>query len=137
MRYHLFLSEEALNQLRALPKETRRNIGQRIDRLQTDLTGDVKKLSAREDKYRLRVGAFSCKATRFSSMPLKTAKKPTTKRRARPESPTSLTALHREVTQLRARVEGLEDLRELNESIARNVGKPGIPWEQAKTELGI
>jgi mRNA interferase RelE/StbE len=58
MRYRLLLSEEALNQLRELPKETRRNIGQRIDRLQTDLTGDVKKLSAREGKYRLRVGSF-------------------------------------------------------------------------------
>ena len=58
MRYRLLLSDEALNQLRELPKETRRNVGQRLDRLQSDLTGDVKKLSAREGKYRLRVGAF-------------------------------------------------------------------------------
>ena len=58
MRYRLFLSEEVREQLRALPQETRRNIGQRIDRLQTDLTGDVKKLSARDGKYRLRVGSF-------------------------------------------------------------------------------
>ncbi len=58
MRYHLLLSEEALTQLRALSKEVRRNIGQRIDRLQIDLAGDVKKLSAREGKYRLRVGSF-------------------------------------------------------------------------------
>jgi hypothetical protein len=34
-------------------------------------------------------------------------------------------------------VEDLEDLRELNDAIARNSGKPGIPWEQAKAELGI
>jgi len=58
MRYRLFLSEEAREQLRVLPQEVRRNLGQRIDRLQTDLTGDVKKLSAREGKYRLRVGSF-------------------------------------------------------------------------------
>jgi mRNA interferase RelE/StbE len=58
MRYRLLLSEEALHQLRELPKEARRNLGQRIDRLQTDLMGDVKKLSAREGKYRLRVGSF-------------------------------------------------------------------------------
>jgi hypothetical protein len=71
-------------------------------------------------------------------MPLKTAKKPTTKRAAaRSTSRLSLNALHREVTQLRARVEGLEDLRELNDSISRNAGKPGIPWAQAKAELGI
>jgi len=70
-------------------------------------------------------------------MPSKIAKKPTTKRRARETSRLSLSALHREVTQLRARVEGLEDLRELNDAIARNAGKPGIPWAQAKAELGV
>ena len=58
MRYQLLLSVEALDQLRALSQDVRKNIGQRIDRLQTDLTGDVKKLSAREAKYRLRVGSF-------------------------------------------------------------------------------
>ncbi len=58
MRYRLFLSEEARDQLRALPPDIRRNIGHRIDQLQTDLTGDVKKLSASEGKYRLRVGSF-------------------------------------------------------------------------------
>ena len=58
MRYRLLLSEEARDQLRALPQEIRRNIGHRIDRLQTDLAGDVKKLSAREAKYRLRVGSL-------------------------------------------------------------------------------
>ncbi len=68
---------------------------------------------------------------------MKTAKKPTTKRAARGTVRPSLSALHRELTQLRTRVEGLEDLRELNESITRNAGKPGIAWEQAKAELGI
>ena len=58
MRYRLFLSEEARDQLRALPQEIRRNLGRRIDHLQTDLAGDVKKLSARESKYRLRAGSF-------------------------------------------------------------------------------
>jgi mRNA interferase RelE/StbE len=58
MRYQLLLSVEARDQLRALSQDVRRNIGQRIDRLQTDMTGDVKKLSAREGKYRLRVGSF-------------------------------------------------------------------------------
>jgi hypothetical protein len=48
-----------------------------------------------------------------------------------------LSALRHEVTQLRARVEGLEDLRELNDAIARNAGKPGIPWAQAKVGLGL
>lgn len=44
--------------------------------------------------------------------------------------------LHRELRRLRKRVEDLEDLRDLNEAIARNNGKPGIPWAQVKKELG-
>ncbi|MGH8018446.1 MAG: type II toxin-antitoxin system RelE family toxin [Opitutaceae bacterium] len=58
MRYRLEIGEEALEQLRALPKETRRRIGQRLDALQTDLSGDVKKLAGQEGKYRLRVGSY-------------------------------------------------------------------------------
>jgi hypothetical protein len=45
--------------------------------------------------------------------------------------------LHAELNQLRARVEDLEDLRDLNTAIARNSGKPGTPWAQAKKELGL
>ena len=56
--YHLLISEEAREQLRALPKALRRNIGQRLDALQISLAGDVKKLTAREHKYRLRVGNY-------------------------------------------------------------------------------
>lgn len=58
MRYRLEISEEALAQLRALPKEQRRRIGEKLDALQTDLRGDVKKLAGQEGKYRLRVGSF-------------------------------------------------------------------------------
>jgi mRNA-degrading endonuclease RelE of RelBE toxin-antitoxin system len=56
MRYRLEIKDEARQQLRALPKEHRRNIGWRLDTLQTDLAGDVKKLTARTHEYRLRVG---------------------------------------------------------------------------------
>jgi len=31
----------------------------------------------------------------------------------------------------------LEDLRDLNAAIERNSGKPGIPWNQVKKELGL
>lgn len=58
MKYRVFITDEARAQLRALPKEQRRNIGYRLDMLETDLSGDVKKLSGKEAKYRLRVGAF-------------------------------------------------------------------------------
>jgi len=56
MRYRLEIGEEALEQLRALPSELRRRIGQRLDALQTDLQGDVRKLAGHAGKYRLRVG---------------------------------------------------------------------------------
>ena len=38
---------------------------------------------------------------------------------------------------LSRRVEDLEDLRDLNEAIARNAGKPGTPWSEVKKELGL
>ena len=52
------ISEEARDQLRALPKEWRKRIGQRMNDLQNGLAGDVKKLAAAEKKYRLRVGSY-------------------------------------------------------------------------------
>ncbi len=56
MRYRLEIGEEALDQLRALPSEWRRRIGQRLEALQFNLRGDVRKLAGRSGKYRLRVG---------------------------------------------------------------------------------
>jgi mRNA interferase RelE/StbE len=56
--YRLEIKEEARRQLKALPKEQRRNIGRRLDALQNGLTGDVKKLAARTHEYRLRVGSL-------------------------------------------------------------------------------
>jgi mRNA interferase RelE/StbE len=58
MRYRLEIGEEALGKLRGLPREIRRNIGHRLDLLQDDLCGDVRKLADREAKYRLRIGSF-------------------------------------------------------------------------------
>ena len=45
-------------QLRGLSKEQRQRIGQKLDALQTDLQGDVKKLAGQAGKYRLRVGSY-------------------------------------------------------------------------------
>ena len=56
MRYELFISEEAKEQLRELPEDIRRNIGNRLQLLQENLTGDVKKLEGQRSHYRLRVG---------------------------------------------------------------------------------
>lgn len=58
MRYRLFLSFEAREDLRGLPGEYRRNIGRRLENLQNGLAGDVRKLGGYESKYRLRVGPF-------------------------------------------------------------------------------
>lgn len=56
MTYRLNFSDEALAQLRVLPREQRRRIGQRLDGLQQNLRGDVRKLAGQTDRYRLRVG---------------------------------------------------------------------------------
>jgi hypothetical protein len=45
--------------------------------------------------------------------------------------------LHSKLQRLRRRVEDLEDLRDLNAAIERNAGKPGVPWNEAKKELGL
>jgi hypothetical protein len=49
----------------------------------------------------------------------------------------TLQSLHREVVELRQRINDLEDLRELNQAIERNGSKPLIPWGNAKKELGL
>lgn len=49
----------------------------------------------------------------------------------------TLQGVSREVARLRARVEDLEDLRDLNDAIIRNAGQPGIPWTKVKKELGL
>ncbi|MBZ5620777.1 MAG: type II toxin-antitoxin system RelE/ParE family toxin [Acidobacteriia bacterium] len=56
MIYEFIIDDAALEQLRALPKEVRRNIGYRLEMLQDSFQGDVKKLEGEERRYRLRVG---------------------------------------------------------------------------------
>ena len=58
-----------------------------------------------------------------------------TKRSSKPHL--TLEALHREVVELRRRLEDLEDLRELNQAIERNGSKPLVPWAKAKKDLGL
>jgi len=58
MRYQIEFLPVALAQLRALPRDTRRLIGGKLDRMQDDLSGDVKKLKGFKDKYRLRAGNY-------------------------------------------------------------------------------
>ena len=58
VRYRLEISEKAREQLRTLPKEMRRNIGQRMETMRNDLRGDVLKLRDKGNRYRLRVGTY-------------------------------------------------------------------------------
>jgi cell division protein FtsB len=41
------------------------------------------------------------------------------------------------VAMLEARIEDLEDLRDLQQAIADNAGKPLIPWDQVKAEIDL
>ena len=54
--FELSVSDEAIEQLRALPKELRKRIGERLNALESSFQGDIKKLAGAEGKYRLRVG---------------------------------------------------------------------------------
>ncbi len=63
MRYRLEIKEEARQQLRTLSREQRRNIGRRLDALQTNLSRDVKKLTAKTREYRLRAGSLRVLST--------------------------------------------------------------------------
>ena len=58
MHYQIDFIPSALEQLRALPKNARRLIGAKLDRVQHDLTGDIKKLKGFKNKYRLRAGNY-------------------------------------------------------------------------------
>ena len=58
VRYQIEISQKAREQLRALPKEQRRQIGWRLEEMRDDLRGDVLKLQVKGDFYRLRVGNF-------------------------------------------------------------------------------
>jgi hypothetical protein len=49
----------------------------------------------------------------------------------------TLKSLAAEMRRLQERIEDIEDLIELRSAIERNAGKPCVPWEQVKTELGL
>jgi mRNA interferase RelE/StbE len=56
MKYEMEIKDEARAALRELPEEIRREVGYRLHLLQQDFSGDVKKLKASKNEYRLRVG---------------------------------------------------------------------------------
>jgi hypothetical protein len=60
-----------------------------------------------------------------------------TKKPSKPRGKPTLGQLARKAERLRAKVEDLEDRRDLDAAMARNAGKPGIPWAKARAELGI
>ena len=57
MKYEMEIKGVAIAELRALPDETRREIGYRLHLLQQDFSGDVRKLKGSKKEYRLRVGS--------------------------------------------------------------------------------
>jgi DNA-directed RNA polymerase sigma subunit (sigma70/sigma32) len=124
-----------------LEKSIRRNIGHRTELMRDDLQGDVKKLEAKANRYRLRIShrvLFTRKVTRSPSMLSKTERKrmSDTATADHPE-PLTLEKVYRELQVLHERVEDLEDLRDLGKAIAENAGKSLIPWEEAKKDLDL
>lgn len=58
MRCRIEFVPTALAQLRKLPKEVRRLIGAKLDLVQQEGSGDIKKLKGFKNKYRLRAGDY-------------------------------------------------------------------------------
>lgn len=58
MQYAIEFKPRAIKDLRSLPKSTVRRIIAKIELLQVDLTGDVKRLTNFTPEYRLRVGKY-------------------------------------------------------------------------------
>ena len=59
------------------------------------------------------------------------------RKRRQKRADSSVGQLRAELQLRRRRTSDLEDLRDLNTAIDRNAGKPGIPWEQVKKEIGL
>ncbi len=137
MKYRIELSAKAREQLRALPKEQRRNIGWRIEDMREDLRGDVLKLQAKGNYYRLRVGNFRV----LFLLARDTIQVYAVKDRKEAMNDAAVLekveALTKAVERLQERVEDLEDLRDLQTAIAENGNAPLISWEHAKAELEL
>ncbi len=133
MLYRLFISEAAREQLRSLPKDVRRNIGFRIEALQHDLVGDVKKLSGKANLYRLRVGNHRVLFRLVGDAVEVYA----VKDRTLMSDSVTVEQLAAEMRRLRQRVEDLEDAHDLEVAIRENQGAPLISWETAKQDLGL
>lgn len=58
MNYTVGLKPRAIKDLKHLQKQDASRIADALERLQSDLTGDVKKLTNFTPEYRLRVGQF-------------------------------------------------------------------------------
>jgi len=58
MNYRVDLKPRAIKDLKHLQKQDASRIADALERLQSDLTGDVKKLTNFTPEYRLRVGQF-------------------------------------------------------------------------------
>jgi len=58
MNYTMDLKPRAIKDLRHLQKQDASRIADALERLQSDLAGDVKKLTNFTPEYRLRVGQF-------------------------------------------------------------------------------
>ncbi len=56
MKYHVTLTKRAVKDLKSLPIKDRERVLQRIDGMENDLAGDVKKLTNHTPEYRLRCG---------------------------------------------------------------------------------
>ncbi|MCX7699411.1 MAG: type II toxin-antitoxin system RelE/ParE family toxin [Gemmataceae bacterium] len=58
MRYEIEFKPRAFKDLQKLPKAAQRRVLKKIEGLRRDLSGDVKRLTASTEEFRLRVGDY-------------------------------------------------------------------------------
>lgn len=58
MKYPIEFKPKAVKDLKTIPSETVRQILSRLEEMEDDLKGDVKKLTNHTPEYRLRVGRY-------------------------------------------------------------------------------
>ena len=149
MHYEIEFLPVAMAQLRALPKDIRRLIGGKIDRLQDDLETDVK--NSRVSKTNTasgpeiigcflnwRVGQlwFMLWVTgrTFMSNTLAVSNK---SRAAWSQLDKQLIQAKALLRQMRQTVEDVEDARTIEKAKSAHGNKPRIPWSQVKKEVGL
>ena len=138
---HIDYSQEALDNLRALPRRFADQIIRKVSRLEHGLAGDIKRLQAADFAHRLRSGnyriLFDVVGDRIIVQSIKNAAKPMISTEKKLTFATQKRRVIKEISRLREEVEDLMDYLDLLEARAKNRGKRTYTTDEVRTQLGL